>query len=81
MKGKSQPEPVHALVGDEVECGSASFTELQREHDHLAAKLAEKPKARALASIRQLLDEVALRHPTCGRYLRKMADRVDDYAI
>ena len=81
MKGKSLPEPVHALIGDEVERNSAAFAELQREHDHLAAKLAEKPKARTLASIRQLLDEVALRHPTCGRYLRKMADRIDDYVV
>jgi adenylate cyclase len=79
MKGKSQPEPVNALVGDEVERNSAAFTELQREHDHLAAKLAEKPKARALAPIKQLLDEMALRHPTCGRYLRAMADRAGDY--
>lgn len=80
MKGKSLPEPVHALVGDELECQSATFAELQHEHDHLAAKLAEKPTARGLASIRQLLDEVALRHPACARYLRGMADRVEDYA-
>jgi adenylate cyclase len=79
MKGKSQTEVIHALVGDETECASASFAELQREHDHLAKKLAEKPSAKAMASIQQLLDEIALRHPTCARYLRGMRDRVADY--
>jgi adenylate cyclase len=79
MKGKSKPEPVHALIGDEVECQSVAFIELQKEHDHLAGKLAERPKPRALASIKQLLDEVALHHPSCGNYLRMMADRTRDF--
>ena len=81
MKGKSQLEPVHALIGDEIERETVAFTELQHEHDHLASKLAENPKPRAMASIRQLLDEIALRHPDCANYLRKMADRVGDFRI
>jgi adenylate cyclase len=81
MKGKSQLEPIHALIGDETERESLAFTELVHEHDHLASKLAEAPKPRALASIRQLLDEVALHHPVCARYLRTMADRVGDFGV
>jgi adenylate cyclase len=79
MKGKSQPEPVFVVIGDETERDTSGFAELLKEHDHLATKLAEHPKARALASIRQLLDEVALRHPACGPYLRTMADRMQDF--
>ena len=81
MKGKSQLEPIHALIGDETERESLAFTELVHEHDHLAGKLAEIPKPRALASIRQLLDEMALHHPVCARYLRTMADRVGDFGM
>ncbi len=79
MKGKSQPEPVFVVIGDEVERETAAFAELVKEHDHLANKLAEHPKTSTLDTIRQLLDEVALRHPTCGHYLRTMAERVEDF--
>jgi adenylate cyclase len=81
MKGKSQLEPIHALIGDEIEHDTTAFTELKHEHDHLALNLADNPKPRALASIRQLLDEVALRHPACARYLRTMADRAGDFRM
>ncbi len=80
MKGKSLPEPIHVLIGDETERVSIAFAELEREHDHLASRLAQLPKPRALASIRQLLDEVALRYPSCESYLKTMADRTADFA-
>ncbi len=79
MKGKSKLEPIHALIGDETDRQSQAFTELKKEHDHLAAKLSEKPKSRALASIQVLLDEVALRQPACAKYLRTMAERAEDF--
>jgi adenylate cyclase len=81
MKGKSLPEPIYALIGDETERASLGFAELQREHDHLARKLGDSPKPSAVASIRQLLDEVALHHPSCALYLRTMASRVVDYRL
>jgi adenylate cyclase len=79
MKGKSGLEQIHALIGDEQERQSKDFASLAKEHDHLSAKLAAKPSARNLASIRQLLDEVALHHPTSASYLRAMADRPEDF--
>lgn len=81
MKGKTRPEPIHALIGDEAEHSSIAFAELQKEHDHLAGKLAEYPKPGALATIRQLLDEIALHHPACAKYLRTMADRAGDFSL
>jgi adenylate cyclase len=80
MKGKKLPEPIHALIGDEIERESLAFSELQKEHDHLANKLAENPNPRSLASIRQMLDEVALHHPACEKYLRTMSERANDFA-
>jgi adenylate cyclase len=79
MKGKSQLEPVHIIVGDEVEAASTVFVALKKEHDHLATKLAEKPNAKSLATIRQLLDEIALHNPNVSSYLRRMADRAAEY--
>ena len=79
MKGKSLPEPIFALVGDEDERQSHAFEELTREHNHIIAKLAERPKA--LATIRQLLDEMALHHPNCATYLRGLTERVEDFEV
>jgi adenylate cyclase len=79
MKGKSGLEQIHAVVGDDTERNSQDFIDLKKEHDHIAAKLADKPSERGLASIRQLLDEMALRHPKCADYLRAMADRPEDF--
>jgi adenylate cyclase len=79
MKGKSRPEPISALLGDEQERATPAFEALRREHDHLAAKLGARLSPRNLASIRQLLDEMALRHPACARYLQAMASRSEDF--
>jgi adenylate cyclase len=81
MKGKSQLEPIFAVIGDAVEFASVEFQALKKEHDHLASKLAEKPTPRALATISQLLDEMALHHPNCANYLRSMCGRARDYAV
>jgi adenylate cyclase len=80
MKGKSKPEPIHVLIGNEADRANKSFALLQREHDHLAGKLAAKPTARNIATIRQLLQELGLRHPDCAAYLAAMADRAEDFA-
>jgi adenylate cyclase len=79
MKGKSQLEPVYILIGDEAEAQTADFIALKKEHDHLANKLSESPAARGLATIRQLLDEIAIHHPICAQYLRGMAGRATEY--
>jgi adenylate cyclase len=80
MKGKSQSEPIFAVIGDEAEFATIEFQALKKEHNHLAAKLAEKPSQRTLATIAQLLDEMALHHPDHANYLRGMCDRAPDYA-
>jgi adenylate cyclase len=80
MKGKSKAEPIHALLGDEDVASGEDFLRLKREHDHLAAKLAQKPKAKASASIRQLLQELALRNPDCAPYLTSMETRMEDFS-
>jgi adenylate cyclase len=80
MKGKSQAEEIHALISDETEALTTGFSELRREHDHLIAKLVDKPSAGGRATIQQLLDEVALHHPICASYLRALAGRSADFA-
>jgi hypothetical protein len=67
------------LVGDETEQTSHGFVDLTREHDHLVRTLAKKPGAKSLATIRQLLDEMALHHPACADYLRGLANRAEDF--
>ncbi len=80
MKGKSRLEPVFIIIGDEAEAVSHAFADLKKEHDHLAGKLAENPNAKSLATIRQLLDEVALHNPATAGYLRGMVERAAQYA-
>ena len=79
MKGKSKAEPIFALVGDETEATSQAFIGLLREHTHILSQLAEKPKPRVVATLRQLLDEMALHHPNCANYLRTLISRAADF--
>jgi adenylate cyclase len=81
MKGKSQLEPIHAVLGDETLKDSVSFKELAKEHDHIISKLATNPKKAALATLTQLLDEMARHHAECANYLRTLANRVEDFAV
>ncbi len=80
MKGISHPEPIFVVVGDEHEKASKNFAELEKEHAHLARGLALSPTRAKLASIRQLLHEIAIHHPNSEKYLKTMADRPEDFA-
>jgi adenylate cyclase len=79
MKGKTDVEPIHALMGDEAFAGDASFVTLLKEHSFIVETLAKQPKPRALQTLRQVLDELALHHPLCANYLKTMADRPADF--
>ncbi len=79
MKGISNLTNIHAIVGNEDLKQSQLFKELEKEHKHIAGRLAEMPKAKSLTTLRQLLHELALHHPVCERYLKTMAERPEDF--
>jgi adenylate cyclase len=79
MKGKTDVEPIHALMGDETYAQSASFVTLLKEHNFIAEKLARQPKPNVLKPLQHLLDELALHHPLCAKYLHTMALRMEDF--
>lgn len=81
MKGRSQPQPVTIVVGDESVATSPEFRTLVEEHDGLVAKLAGATKKRATpAVLGQLLAELSLQNPLLAPYLAAIAGRARDFA-
>jgi adenylate cyclase len=81
LKGKSQPAPVHIVVGDEMLCASESFAIIRKEHDYIIKKLSSKSARRQLTTLRQFGAELANRHPVLGPYFAALPARSDDFKL
>jgi adenylate cyclase len=81
MKGKSKPEPVHVLIGDDTLGASAEHDALRLEHDALVRKIARNPKGRALRSMRTASEALASRYPALAAYFAAMPGRATDFVL
>ena len=78
LKGKSQREPIHILVGDESMAESAAFKALKPAHEAAVAALKSGAAATAeIASCRPLADAVDAR---LARFYDILGERADDFA-
>ena len=81
LKGRSHPQPVTIIVGDETEALTSEFEALRKEHAHLASRLADAAKAgkKPRPAIQQLLAELAIHQPRIAQYLTAMPKRPTDF--
>lgn len=80
LKGRSLPQPVTIIVGDEREAAADAFQSLAREHQSLVSQLsAAKKSARKTAMLAQLTSELSLHNPALSPYLEAMTGRLGDF--
>jgi hypothetical protein len=79
MKGKSQVQPIHALVGDAQLASSDSFKYLGAAYMEIAQDIAKAHGGKLSAIIKSKLGELANRHPAMRHYLESIPDRVEDF--
>jgi adenylate cyclase len=81
LKGRSLPQPVTIIVGDEEHASTPGFSALRKEIAHIAGQLGQaaargrKPKA----SLLQLLAELSIHQPGLAAYLKAMPSRIADF--
>jgi adenylate cyclase len=80
LKGRSHPQPVTIIVGDEAEAASAGFQALAREHEGLVTQLsAARKNAANGAMLSQLVSELSLHNPALAPYLAAITTRAKDF--
>ena len=81
LKGKSEPAPVHIIVGDADHKSSPAFATIQAEHDYIINKLLRPSSRRNGETLKQLVAELANRHPQLENYFKALPERASDFAI
>jgi adenylate cyclase len=80
LKGRSLPQPVTIIVGDEAMAESAGFQALAKEHQGLVTQLsAARKKAANGPVVSQLVSELSLHNPALAPYLMAIAGRAKDF--
>ncbi len=80
LKGRSLPQPVTIIVGDETEAKSAEFQALAKELQGLVTQLsAARKKAGNGAVVSQLVSELSLHNPALAPYLTAITGRAKDF--
>jgi adenylate cyclase len=79
LKGKSAPEPIFVLVGDETLAGSDAFRALKDGHDRIAARLASGGRAPVASALARLAADGEALAPGLGRFYERLSGRRGDF--
>jgi adenylate cyclase len=79
MKGKSQAQPIHALMGDAQLASSDAFKQLGVVYTEIAKDIAKTRAGKLSAMVRSQLAELANQHPAMRHYLESIPDRTEDF--
>jgi adenylate cyclase len=79
MKGKSQAQPIHALMGDAQLASTDAFKHLNAVYIEIAKDIAKARGGKVTATIKSQLGELANQHPAMRHYLETIPDRTEDF--
>jgi adenylate cyclase len=80
LKGRSLPQPVTIIVGDETEAKSAEFQALVKEHQGIVSQLSTTSKKVGNGAVlEQLVSELSLHNPALASYLTAITGRAKDF--
>ena len=79
MKGKTQVQPIHALMGDAHLASSDEFKHLSAAYVEIARTIEKARNGKVSASIKGRFNELADQHPDMRHYFESIPDRAEDF--
>lgn len=79
MKGKTQVQPIHVLIGNDHLAASEAFRQLSAACGNIARAIAKARGGRMPAAARVQLGKLADQYPDLRGYFETMPDRVEDF--
>jgi adenylate cyclase len=79
MKGKTQLQPIHALMGDAQVASSDAFKHLGMAYMEIAQDIAKARGGKLSTAIRDQLSELTNQYPAMRQYLESILDRTEDF--
>ena len=79
MKGKSRPEPVHIVLGDEAQATAPHFQQFRKTYNELIDLMVKSRGKKLPAARLALFGELAAQHPTLAPYFDRLVKRRDDF--